>query len=314
MVDILAARSRVRGQMDVTPLRQSDWLASAIGCPVALKLECVQRTGSFKIRGACNALARLPRRSHVVTASAGNHGRAVAAAARNLGMSATVFAPHSAPQAKLGAIARLGAELHLEESYDRAEAHARAFAAEKGLPFISPYNHRDVIAGSGTIGLELFDAEPAVATIVVPVGGGGLIGGIAVAAKSIAPRVRIVGVEAAASCAMLTSVRAARITAIEPQPTLADGLAGNLEPGAITFEIVRSYVDDIVTVTEEEIARSMRGLLTEEHVVVEGAGAAAVAALLAAKIPAIGPVVALVSGGNVDAERLVAILREQPHD
>jgi threonine dehydratase len=308
MVDVLAARHRVRGQVDVTPLRHSDWLTSTIGCSVALKLECVQRTGSFKSRGAFNALARLQRGAHIVTASAGNHGRAIAAAADSLGLKATVFAPRTAPHAKLGAIARLGAELLLEDSYDDAESAARVFARERGIPFISAYNHADVIAGAGTIGLELFEVEPACGTIVVPVGGGGLIGGIAIVAKSIAPQVRIVGVEAAASCAMLTSVRAGGITSIEPRPTLADGLAGNLEPGAITFEIVQCNVDEIVTVTEEEIALAMRGLLTEEHVVVEGAGAAGVAAILAAKISPKGPIVGLVSGGNIDADRLMNVV------
>jgi threonine dehydratase len=137
MIDILAARHQVRGRVDITPLRQSEWLTSVIGCPVLLKLECVQRTGSFKIRGAINALARLQRGAHIVTASAGNHGRAIAAAADRLGMQATVFAPRDAPQAKLNAIARLDATLHLAESYDEAERRARAFAREKRLPFVS---------------------------------------------------------------------------------------------------------------------------------------------------------------------------------
>jgi threonine dehydratase len=227
---------------------------------------------------------------------------------------ATVFAPREAPRAKLAAITRLGAQLHLEPSYDASEAAAREFATENGLPFISPYNSADVIAGAGTIALEVFDSEPAVGTLVVPVGGGGLISGVAIAAKSIAPRIRIIGVETAASCAMRTSLRAGRITAIDPQPTLADGLAGNLEPGAITFEIVQRYVDDIVTVAEHELARAVAGLVREEHVVAEGAGAAAVAAILAGKVPLTGRAVAVISGANIDADRLMAVLREHPDE
>ena len=309
MVDILAARQRIRSQVDVTPCRHSDWLTSVAEASVALKLECVQRTGSFKIRGALNTLLRrgpaLAGPRHVVTASAGNHGRAIALAAATLGMRATVFAPQDAPETKLTAIRRLGADLRLESSYDDAESVARAFAREESLPFISPYNDADVIAGAGTIALELFEAEPSLQTIVAPVGGGGLISGVAIAAKSIAPAVRVVGVEAAASCAMSTSLGAGRITTIEPQPTLADGLAGNLEPGAITFEIVRRDVDEIVTVSEEEIARAMRGLLAQEHLVVEGAGAAAVAAILAGRVRSAGTAVALLTGANIDQGRLI---------
>jgi threonine dehydratase len=313
MVDVLAARQRIRGQVDATPLRHSDWLTSATRTPVALKLECVQRTGSFKIRGALNALIQLDAR-RVVTASAGNHGRAMATAARALGITATVFAPRDAPRTKLAAITGLGARLHLESSYDEAERAARAFARDERVPFVSAYNDADVIAGAGTIALELYEAEPSASTIVVPVGGGGLISGVAIAAKSIAPGVRIIGVEAAASTAMSASLRAGRITEIEPKPTLADGLAGNLEPGSITFEIVQRRVDEIVTVSEEEIARAMAGLLAQEHLVVEGAGAVAVAAILSGKVGDAGLVIVLASGANVDLDRLVATLGEQPHD
>jgi threonine dehydratase len=316
--DIVAARQRIRDRVDATPLRPSEWLTRVAGAPVALKLECVQPTGSFKLRGAVNALLELaatavaPRA--VVTASAGNHGRAVAHAARILGMHATVFAPHDAPQAKLAPISRDGADLRREASYDAAEAAARAFATDNGLPFVSPYNDADVIAGAGTIALELFEADPAIQTIVVPVGGGGLASGIGIAAKAISPRARLIGVETEASHAMLASLRAGRITSIEPQPTLADGLAGNLEAGAVTFEIVRRYVDEIVVVSEEEIARAIAGLVAEEHVIAEGAGAVAAAAILARRVHPPGATVALVTGGNIDVRRLLTTLREQPHD
>lgn len=308
--EILAARLRIRNHVLVTPLRESVWLSSRVGANVVLKLETVQRTGSFKIRGAVNALARLPRGTHVVTASAGNHGRAVALAAAELAMRATVFAPRDAPRAKRDAVRAHGADLRETATYDEAEAAARAFAIETGRPYVSPYNHADVIAGAGTIAFEIFDAAPRIETIVVPVGGGGLIGGVAIAAKAIAPRARVIGVEVAASCAMLTSLRSGRITRIDPQPTLADGLAGNLEPGSLTFEIVRRYVDDIVTVTEAALASAIRDLVREEHVIAEGAGAVAVAALQASRPP--GPVVAIVSGANIDSSRLAVVLREEP--
>ena len=307
-VDVLAARQRIRRFVDVTPLRRSAWLASAAGVPVWLKLECVQLTGSFKIRGALNALSRVAPGTHVVTASAGNHGRAIALAAEMLGMRATVFAPRDAPRAKLDAIERHGAELRETASYDEAEAAARSYAQETGRPYISPYNHADVIAGAGTIAIEIFEARPQVRTIVVPIGGAGLIGGVAIAARSLATGTRIVGVEAEASTAFSQSVRNGRITAIDPRPTLADGLAGNMDPDTITFDIVQRYVDEIVTVSEEELADGIRGLAGEEHVVAEGAGAAAPAAVRAGKVRGAGETVALVTGSNIDLTRFRGVL------
>jgi threonine dehydratase len=306
-IDVVAARQRLHGQVDVTPLRRSDWLTALARTRVALKLECVQRTGSFKIRGAINALARIAG-PQVVTASAGNHGRAVALAAKLRGIAAVVFAPQSAPQAKRSAIARHGAELRLVPTYDEAEEAARAFARDTGQPFISPYNHADVIAGAGTVALEIFDAAPDTRTLVVPVGGGGLIAGVAIAARAISAGVRVVGVEAEASHAMLASLRAGRITTIDPQPTLADGLAGNLEPGSMTFEIVQREVDEIVTVTETELQRGIAALAAEEHLIAEGAGAAAVAALLAGKVRTSGATAAIVSGSNIDRAVLRSLL------
>jgi threonine dehydratase len=243
-----------------------------------------------------------------VTASAGNHGRAIALAAEMLGMRATVFAPRDAPRAKLDAIERHGAELRETASYDEAEAAARSYAQETGRPYISPYNHADVIAGAGTIAIEIFEARPQVRTIVVPIGGAGLIGGVAIAARSLATGTRIVGVEAEASTAFSQSVRNGRITAIDPRPTLADGLAGNMDPDTITFDIVQRYVDEIVTVSEEELADGIRGLAGEEHVVAEGAGAAAPAAVRAGKVRGAGETVALVTGSNIDLTRFRGVL------
>jgi threonine dehydratase len=314
-VDILAARRRIRGHVDVTPLRQSDWLSSVCGVPVALKLECVQRTGSFKIRGAFNALLSLPKApasaggQQIVTASAGNHGRGIALAAEMLGLHATVFAPRDAPEAKLGAIRRHGAGLRADfADYDAAEAAAKQFAQENGRPFISPYSHPDVIAGAGTVGVEILEAAPDIGTIVVPIGGAGLISGVAIAARSISPGIRVVGVELEASHAFLASVRSGRITVIDPRPSIADGLGGNMDPETITFEIVQRFVDDIVIVTEEELKDAMRGLAGEEHVIAEGAGAATTAAILSGKVAARGRVAAIVSGGNIDLRRLIDTL------
>ena len=307
-VDVLCARRRIRSLIDVTPVRHSTWLSGATRRPVWLKLECVQLTGSFKVRGALNAMSRLPTGTHVVTASAGNHGRAIALAAQMLGMRATVFAPRDAPRSKLDAITRHGADLHGVDSYDESEVAAKAYARETGRPFISPYNHPDVIAGAGTIAFEIFESLSGVHTIVVPIGGAGLISGVAVAAKSVAAGIHVVGVEVEASCAFAQSVRNGRITVVEPGPTLADGLGGNMDPETITFEMVRRYVDEIVTVSEGELADAVRGLAGEEHVVAEGAGAAAPAAVLAGKVRGRGTIAALVTGSNIDLARFRSVL------
>ena len=308
-VHVLAARQRIRRHVDLTPLRHSAWLSSAAAAPAWLKLECVQRTGSFKIRGALNALMQGTRGRHVVTASAGNHGRAIAFAAGMLGLRATVFTPRDAPRAKVDAIRHHGAELRADAvNYDQAEIDAKAFARESGLPFVSPYNDPDVIAGAGTIGLELFEALPDIDTIVVPIGGAGLISGIAIAARSVAPRTRIIGVELEVSSAFKESLRHGRITTIDAGPSLADGLGGNMDADTITFEIVRRHVDDIVTVSEAELADAVRGLAGEEHVIAEGAGAAAPAAILSGKVRGAGNTIAIVSGSNIDLARLQAVL------
>jgi threonine dehydratase len=225
-------------------------------------------------------------------------------------MRAIVFVPGDAPKAKVDAIRRHGAELREAANYDEAEVAAKEHARQTGLPFISPYNHPDVIAGAGTIALEIFEAHPNVETIVVPIGGAGLISGIAIAAKSIAPAARVVGVEVEASCAFLQSMRNGRITTIVPKPTLADGLGGNMDPDTITFDIVQKYVDDIVTVDEEEIANAILLLLEREKTVVEGAGAVTLAALINGKIPRSSgrKVVMVLSGGNIDVNVISRII------
>jgi threonine dehydratase len=280
---------------------------------VFLKLETLQPAFSFKIRGAFNAVLRLVEEAGeappLVTASAGNHGRALAHAARAAGLRLTVYAPATAPRIKLDAIREAGAELRTCADYDEAEARAKEHAASGQGLFISPYSHPDVIAGAGTIGLEILEELPDVDTIVVPVGGGGLIGGIAIAAAAIADRVAIVGVEAAASPAFTRSLAAGRIVEVDVQPTLADGLAGNLDPDTVTFEIVRRLVSRIVTVEERRLEEAVAGIAREERLIAEAAGAAAPAAVLANLIETTGRRTAVIlSGGNIDLEKLKPLI------
>jgi threonine dehydratase len=306
VLDVYAARRRLGERLPGTPLLPSSWLSSIADGQVSLKIESVNLTNSFKIRGAMNAALRMSEGIDtppptIVTASAGNHGRALALATEELGLSCVVFTPENAPEAKQAAIRRHGAILHTAEDYDAAEREARQFAEAEGGVYISPYNHPDVIAGAGTVGLELIDAMPHVDVVVVPLGGGGLASGMGLAIKAASPGTTIVGVEVEASSPFTLSLEAGRITAITPRPSLADGLVGNLEPGSMTFALVKQVVDYVVTVSEDDLARAMRGLATEERLIVEGAGAAATAAVMAGKASAPGQrVIAMVTGGNVD--------------
>ena len=307
VTDVYEARRRLGARIAPTPLVRSSWLSSIADGDVHLKIESLNLTNSFKIRGALNAALRLSEGIDtepplIVAASAGNHGRALALATEELGLSCVIFTPHTAPEAKQAAIRRHGAILHSDcEDYDAAEKRAKAFAESEGATYVSPYNDRDVIAGAGTIGLEIVEALPAVDVVVVPLGGGGLASGIGLALKAAAPQARLVGVEVEASSPFTLSLEAGRITEITPRTSLADGLVGNLEPGTITFPIVRDVVDDVVTISEDELGRAMKGLATEERLIVEGAGAAATAAIMAGKASAPGQkVISLVTGGNVD--------------
>lgn len=321
--DVLAARLALRPHIARTRLAAAPLLERDAGATVRLALETHQPTGSFKVRGATWASLRLAGRDRtagtparpnatLVTASAGNHGIALAHAASALGLHLVVFTPADAPLTKRRAIAGLGADLRDEAaSYDDAERLALAHAARTGAHYVSPYNDPDVIAGAGTLGLEILEDAPETGTVLVPVGGGGLASGVALAVKALLPDVRVVGVEAAGNPAFTTALPAGRIVAFDPQPTVADGLAGNLEPGSITFDIVRRLVDEVVTVGEDAILAAMRRLVFEQHVVAEGAGAVAVAALIARAVRPDGrPVVAIVSGANVDRETLAAALRD----
>ena len=303
--DVYDARRRIGSRVPRTPLLPSSWLSSIADGDVFLKIESLNLTHSFKIRGALNAALRLRDAGStptIVSASAGNHGRAIALAAEQLGLPCVVFTPSTAPEAKQNAIRRHGAVLHNDcEDYDTAERRAKEFAMAEGGVYVSPYNNADVIAGAGTIGLELVEAVPLFDVVVVPLGGGGLASGVGLAIKAAAPKATVVGVEVEASSPFTISLEAGRITEISPRPSLADGLIGNLEPGTMTFPLVKQVVDYIVTISEEDLARAMKGLATEERLIVEGSGAAAVAAIMAGKASAPGQkVIALVTGGNVD--------------
>lgn len=292
-----------------TPLRHSPWLSGLTGREVRLKLETLQPTFSYKIRGAFNAVLRLRDRDRdralrpsLVTASAGNHGRALAHAARLAGLPLTVYASSHAPRLKIEAMRAEGADLRLCDDYDDAERRAKAHG---GAVFISPYAHPDVIAGAGTVGLEIVEDWPEVDAIVVPIGGGGLISGIAIAA----PAAAIVGVEAEASSPFTAGLAAGRIIEIDVQPTLADGLAGNLDPDTPTFGIVQAMVERVVRVSEGALRAAIRGVVCHERLVAEGAGSAGAAALLSGEIGDLGPRVAVVlSGANIDPEVLAGVL------
>ncbi len=320
LIDVLHARRRIAPYVRRTPLVKSAWLSKLTAAHVQLKLESLQISSSFKARGAFNAVAARLERSaqapaQLVTASAGNHGRALAAAAETFSLPLVVFTPANAPQTKLAAIRRHGATLRAEAvDYDDAERRAKAFAANTGGDFISPYNDADVIAGAATIALEIFEDHPSARILVVPIGGGGLISGVASAAKIIASECEIVGVEVEASCAFLTSVRAGHLVEITPGPTLADGLGGNPDPETITFAFIQQLVNRIVTVNESDLASAIAGLAESEHLITEGAGAAATGALIARRVDVSGrEVVALVSGANIDRSALAALLQAARH-
>jgi threonine dehydratase len=300
LADIQAARDRIAGHTHLTPVLGSETFSRMSGREVFLKAENLQRTGSFKVRGAVNRIGTLDgagRKSGVVTASAGNHGQAVAWAAREFGIPVTVFMPQDAPMAKVDATKNYGARIELTgEGYDDALAASLAYADETGATYVHAFEDEVVIAGQGTIGLELLEQLPQVETIVVPIGGGGLCAGIASAVKEIHPDVRVVGVQAAACLAGGSGF------------TIAEGIAVK-KPGELTFSILDRSLDQLVAVSDEEIAEAI--VLCTERVkqVVEGAGAAALAALLTGKIEGDGPVCALLSGGNIDPTLLIAVMR-----
>jgi threonine dehydratase len=312
--DVLAARRRIAGVAYSTPLEHSRPLSAYTGAEAYLKLECAQVTGSFKLRGAANAILADEARRPVVACSAGNHALGVAHAAALAGVEATLVVPEAASPAKLAALERYPARvLRVGASYDEAEAAALRIAAEQGLRFVSPYNHPDVVAGQGTLGAEILEQLPTADVLIVGVGGGGLIGGVGLWAKAMNPNIRLIGVQAENSAAMLASLRAGRIVGAPDLPTLADGLAGGIEPGAITFPLVQQVTDMLIAVSEAQIAAAMRWAFHEHHLVIEGSAAVTLAALLNGLVAGIAGrrVVALLCGRNVASERLLGVLGEQ---
>ncbi|MPZ73403.1 MAG: threonine ammonia-lyase [Nitriliruptorales bacterium] len=310
--DVLAARSRLHGVAQLTPVETSRAVSSAAGFETLLKCEHLQRTGSFKIRGAYNRIAQLgedERRHGVVCASAGNHAQGVALSATLLGVSSTVFMPVSAPLPKVEATRSYGADVILAgEDFDEAFEASQKWAAEREAVFVHPFDHPDVIAGQGTLGLEILDQVPEAATVVVPMGGGGLISGVAVAVKAHSPDTRIIGVEASGAAAFPTSLAAGRPVPLETVTTIADGIAVKT-PGELTLAHVAEYVDDVVTVTEEEIARAVLLLVERAKQVVEPSGAAGLAAVLSSAGLYSEPTVVVLCGGNVDPLLLNRIIQ-----
>jgi threonine dehydratase len=296
LADIEAARERIAGHAWVTPVHSSDSLSRRIGRTVCLKAENLQRTGSFKVRGAVNKLLTLDdaeRSAGVLAASAGNHGQAVAWAARELGIKATVFMPQDAPMAKVEATRNYGAETVLAGAgFDEALALALARSDETGATFVHAFEDTTVIAGQGTLGLELADELDGIETFVLPIGGGGLAAGIAIVLRERCPKARLVGVQAGKTA----------------QGTIADGIAVK-QPGELTMSILEDLLDEIVHVEDEEIAEAITLLLERAKLVVEGAGAASLATLLSGKAGGTGSACALLSGGNIDPTLLISVMQ-----
>jgi threonine dehydratase len=307
--DIRSARERVAGIIRPTPVDRSETLSALAGRPVVLKPEHRQRTGSFKIRGAYNRISRLPEGTPVVAGSAGNHAQGVALAARLTGHPATIFMPVNAPLPKVEATRNYGATVRMAgQAVDDCIAKARALGEAEGAVLVPPFDDPLIIAGQGTIGLELAEEAPEAGTVVVPIGGGGLIAGVAAALTAVRPDVRIVGVEAAGAPTMLASLQAGRCVRLERLHTMADGIALK-SPSPLTLAHVQAHVDDVVAVTEEEISQALLLLLERAKAVVEPSGATALAAVLAGRVGGgSGPVVALLSGGNIDPLLLTKVI------
>ncbi|MCP2372465.1 threonine dehydratase [Agromyces terreus] len=307
LADFERARSIVQAVARHTPMESSRFLANVVGAPVHLKCENLQRTGSYKLRGAYHRLSSLSvaeRERGVVAASAGNHAQGVAYAARELGIRATIYMPVGVALPKLDATRAYGADVVLQgDSIGETLEAAQAFSNETGAVIIPPFDHGDVIAGQGTLGLEILDDVPDAATFVVPIGGGGLAAGVASAIKQRAAlegrTVRVIGVQAANASPYVPSLAAGHPVQVPVVPTIADGIAV-YRPGDLTFEVIRAAVDEVITVSDDDIARALLVLLERAKLVVEPAGAVSVAALLGGQVSSEGPIVALLSGGNID--------------
>jgi threonine dehydratase len=305
LVDVYSARKRIHGRTVKTPLVRSSSLSSAAGADVRLKLEHHQITGSFKLRGASNAILNLDealRRKGVTGMSTGNFGRGLAHSSKHAGIRCVICMSNLVPENKVEAIRALGAEVRIVgRSQDDAQLEVDGLVAAEGLVALDPFDHPDVIAGQGTLGLEIMDAWPAVELVVVPLSGGGLVGGVALAVKSISPGVRVLGVTMERGAAMYESIRAGKPVPVEEHPSLADSLGGGIGlNNQYTFDLVRDLVDDIVLVSEEEIAEGIRHAYWQEKQVIEGGAAVGVAALLAGKITPARHTCVVLSGCNID--------------
>lgn len=319
---ILAARERLRPHVRRTPVEFAPALSAHVGGEVWLKCECFQETGSFKLRGALNRLLMLSdeaRQRGVVTASAGNHGLGVAEAAARLGVRATVVVPTTASPAKVHGLMRYrarGIELVAAGAdYDAAEAHGVTLARESGRMFVSPYNDPWVIAGGGTVAVEILEDVAATDVLIVPAGGGGLIAGIGTWAKHARRGMRVIGVQPRVSPALHDALAAGKLVTVPVGETLADGLAGNIESGSITFPLSQNVADEVVLVSEEEIANAMRWLLAEHHLLVEGSAATGLAVLLGGHLGDLAGqrVVVVLTGRNVAYETVRRVLAESNH-
>jgi len=311
--DIRAARERLNDPAVVrqTPVDTSRFLSERAGAAVALKMEHLQRTGSFKTRGAYNKLSQVASDTveRVVAASAGNHAQGVALAATTVGLPATIVMPRNAPQAKVDATRGYGAEVDLTgDNFRDAMAHAQRLAAEAGTLFVHAYDDPDIVAGQGTLGLEIHEQVPDVDTVIVPIGGGGLIGGIGTALADVAPDVRVVGVQAASAATVPQSLKKGIPVSIDHPDTIADGIAtGGISE--LTLGLIDEHVDDVVLVDDGDIARAILLLLERTKQLVEGAGVAPVAALLSSDLDVSGEtVVPILCGGNIDTDRLQEVL------
>ncbi len=323
LCDVYAARGRLEGRVRRTPLVASPSLSEQAGTEVNLKLEQQQLTGSFKLRGATNALLNLPESATVrgvAAASTGNHGRALAYAARGAGISCVICMSSQVPANKVAAVRALGAEVRIVgQSQDEAQREVNRLVAEEGLAAVPPFDHPDIIAGQGTIGLELIEDCPALASLLVPLSGGGLIAGVALAVKAACPGVEVIGVSMARGAAMQASQQAGRPVEVPELPTLADALGGGIGlDNRWTFRMVHDLVDRIVLLDEEEIRAAGRHAYREEQEVVEGGGAVGIGALLAGKLVPRGPAAIVLSGRNIDMglhQRLIsneALVPEAP--
>lgn len=310
------AALRVQGIVTKTPLIESNWLTELSGQPVFFKCENLQRTGAYKVRGAYNLISQLSKeekRRGVVAASAGNHAQGVALAAQQLGIKATIFMPIGASLPKYQATLGYGANVVLSGSiFDETNAAAKEFAQKTGAVYVPPFDHLDIVRGQGTVALEIFDQLPNVDNIVVCLGGGGLTAGVALAAKlkaeQLGRKVKVYAVQAELAAAYPPSLKAGKPLEIKTQPTIADGIAV-AKPGKVNFEIISKFVDKVVTVSEDEIAKGMLGVLERSKLVVEAGGAVGAAALLAKKLKLKGTTAIVLSGGNIDPLLLQRVIK-----